>query len=296
MHVLPTPCEPLTVRGHFFHIKRDDLSLPNLSGNKYRKLYTLLHTRQDAIGTVVSYGGVQSNAMLSIAAVCRLKGWRFEYTAKRLPGHLKANPAGNLRLALELGMQLNEVPHDGYDAAVASLFERCSASGGIRCVPQGGADVSARQGIGRLAEEIRSWHAGRDAPLTVATPSGTGTTAAFLAEALPEFTVATTPAVGDEAYLVDQIEKLLPLPTNLKILGTRRKYRFATPHPDLMEMYNELKNEGIEFDLIYAPVMWIALLENAENLEGEVLYVHSGGLGGNETMLARYARKGLVAL
>jgi 1-aminocyclopropane-1-carboxylate deaminase len=294
--VLPTPCEPFTVQGQLFHIKRDDLSLPHLSGNKYRKLYTLLHTPSEAIESVVSYGGVQSNAMLSIAAVCRLKGWRFEYTAKSLPGHLKINPTGNLRLALELGMHLNEVAPDSYAAVAASLLERSSASERVLYIPQGGADVSARQGIDRLADEIRSWFTGRKGALTVVTPSGTGTTAAFLAEALPEFTVATTPAVGDEAYLVQQIEKLLPMPSNLTLLNTRQKYRFATPHADLFEMYNALKKEGIEFDLIYAPVMWIALLENMPMLEGEILYVHSGGVSGNETMLARYARMGLVAV
>ncbi len=296
MHVLSTPCEPFQVRGQRFHVKRDDLSLPYLSGNKYRKLYTLLHTPPETIESVVSFGGAQSNAMLSIAAVCRLKGWRFDYTAKSLPGHLRANPAGNLRLALDLGMHLNEVAPDRYDDTVADLEAQCKASKSMHYVPQGGADASARQGIARLADEIRAWHAGRTTPLTVVTPSGTGTTAAFLAEALPESTIATTPAVGDEAYLVRQIEKLLPLPPNLKILGTRQKYRFASPHADLFAMYRELKAGGIEFDLIYAPVMWIALLENRARLEGEVLYVHSGGVGGNETMLARYARAGLVAV
>jgi len=292
----PTPSEPFRFEGRLFHVKRDDLSHPYLSGNKYRKLYTLLQTPSETVDTLISYGGVQSNAMLSMAALCNMKGWRFEYTAKTLPAYLRNEPKGNLRLALELGMTLNEVSAVAYDDAVSSLlYERNSAARNI-VMAQGGADPRAREGIRLLADEIRAWMKEHPDAATVATPSGTGTTAALLAEALPECTVVTAACVGSSSYLVQQIENLLPLPPNLRILDTRKNYRFATPDADLLRMYENLKNAGIEFDLIYAPVMWSALLENSDTIEGGILYVHSGGVGGNETMLARYARMGLVSV
>lgn len=235
--------------------------------------------------------------MLSMAALCRMKGWRFEYTAKTLPAHLRNDPKGNLRLALELGMVLYEVSAVEYDGAVSALrLERGINNDGCIVVPQGGADASAREGICLLADEIRAWMKEYPETVTVVTPSGTGTTSALLAEALPECTVVTTPCVGGREYLMQQIENLVPLPPNLKILETRKNYRFATPDADLFRMYEKLKDAGIEFDLIYAPVMWTALLENSDAMEGEILYVHSGGVSGNETMLARYARLGLVAI
>lgn len=80
----------------------------------------------------------------------------------------------------------------------------------------------------------------------------------------------------------------MPLPPNLTILPT--PFRFAQPDPMLLDTYRRLKDAGIEFDLIYAPVMWRALIEAVSQIEGEVLYVHSGGVSGNETMLARYER------
>ena len=52
-----------------------------------------------------------------------------------------------------------------------------------------------------------------------------------------------------------------------------------------------LLDSGVEFDLLYAPGMWKALLEQTDE---EVLYIHSGGVSGNESMLKRYEKKGLI--
>ncbi|HHH72313.1 MAG TPA: hypothetical protein ENL04_00610 [Sulfuricurvum sp.] len=90
---LPSPVEPFRFAGRIFRVKRDDLIHPDFSGNKYRKLYRFIHTNPDAIHTIVSYGGIQSNAMLSIAALCRLKGWRFEYICKTEKCRIDLKPA-----------------------------------------------------------------------------------------------------------------------------------------------------------------------------------------------------------
>jgi len=47
---------------------------------------------------------------------------------------------------------------------------------------------------------------------------------------------------------------------------------------------------GGEFDLLYAPSMWLALLEETKE---KILYIHSGGVSGNESMLQRYKAKGI---
>ena len=280
MRFAPTPVEPLRFGGRVFYVKRDDLAHPLLSGNKYRKLHTLLQTPPEQIERVVSFGGIQSNAMLAIAALCHMKGWGFDYTAKRVPFHLKDSPKGNYRHALELGMRLHEVHPLEYEAAVDDILGKGGGGSGAAVVPQGGADVSAAEGVGMLADEIRAWQYETGIEkLTVATPSGTGTTAAFLALALGTCEVVTVAAVGDAAYLQKQIEKLMPLPKNL-----------TTPYADLLRVNNNLKAAGIEFDMVYAPVMWTALLENSGALKGEILYVHSGGVSGNATMLERYKR------
>ena len=154
MYFPPTPVEPFRFDGRAFYVKRDDLSHPLLSGNKYRKLHALLRTPSEKIDGIVSYGGIQSNAMLAIAALCRMKGWRFDYIAKRVPSHLKASPKGNYRTALELGMHLGEIHPLEYETAVASLLETRGRRSGSVVVPQGGADAAARDGVRMLLVKV----------------------------------------------------------------------------------------------------------------------------------------------
>lgn len=262
---------------------------PLLSGNKYRKFYSLLQTPSQLYTKIYSYGGAQSNAMLSIAALCHHKGWEFHYTVKKLPSYGKANLSGNLKMALEFGMRLHEV--EDYDEAVSSFETQMDNS--TLLIPQGGAGPLAQQGIEVLAGEIGTWQREQiDGDVTIVTPSGTGTTAYYLAQALPQCKVVTTAAVGDKEYLLMQIEKLGEYPHNLEILQSQKKYHFGKPYEELLAMHRELKQNGIEFDLLYAAKMWMVLLENVHVMDGEILYVHSGGIIGNQTMLQRYAYKG----
>jgi 1-aminocyclopropane-1-carboxylate deaminase/D-cysteine desulfhydrase-like pyridoxal-dependent ACC family enzyme len=139
-----------------------------------------------------------------------------------------------------------------------------------------------------LAKEIRE--SNLDVK-SLATPSGTGTTALFLALSLPEYKVYTTPCVGDIKYLKEQMQALHKIPDNLIILEPEKKYHFAKLYPEFLTVYQNLLESGIEFDLLYAPGMWKALLEQTQE---KVMYIHSGGVTGNESMLKRYEKKGLV--
>jgi 1-aminocyclopropane-1-carboxylate deaminase/D-cysteine desulfhydrase-like pyridoxal-dependent ACC family enzyme len=279
--------ETFRVRGRTFYVKRDDTIHPLFSGNKYRKLFTLLQTPAERYDRVVSYGGTQSNAMLSIAALAQEKGWRFDYYCRSVPGHLKEAPTGNLKKALELGMNLVEVPHADYEQTIEQLRTDIYAKSCM--IPQGGADASAEAGVFQLAEEIQQWQSenGMES-LNVVTPSGTGTTAYYLAKALPDLTIVTSAVVGGSDYLREQMLMLGPLPKNLIILQPKKKHHFAKPYPELLNCYRELLDAGLEVDLIYGAKMWHDLLEQ-EGMNGmNVLYIHSGGLIGNETMLERY--------
>lgn len=290
MNQVLSAVETFRFRGRNFFVKRDDTIDPLLSGNKYRKFYSLLQTPSQMYTKIYSYGGIQSNAMLSIAALCHHKGWEFHYTAKKLPSYLNTNLSGNLKIALELGMKLHEV--EDYNEVVSS-FETQQESSTL-LIPQGGADPLARQGIEGLADEISIWkkeQIGGD--VTIVTPSGTGTTAYYLAQALPQCKVATTAVVGDRDYLFAQIAKLGDYPPNLEILQSQKKYHFGKLYEEFLAIHRELIQSGIEFDLLYAAKMWLVLLENVHVMDGEILYVHSGGIIGNQTMLQRYAHKGL---
>ena len=285
--MLPTPISSIEVDGREFLVKRDDLVDPFLSGNKYRKLFKLLKTPSCTIKRVVSYGGTQSNAMLSIAKICHDKKWEFLYYTKPLARIQKELPMGNYRHAIALGMRHIEIEHELYKDYIASLALLNDEETFV--LHQGGADFSAQEGIEELGKEIRSQAV---EVKSIATPSGTGTTALFLARSLPEYRIYTTPLVGDATYLEAQMNALSSLPPNLVILKSEKKYAFGKPYREFWQIYRKLKEQtGIEFDLLYAPLMWKMLLEQTNE---KILYIHSGGVMGNESMIERYRRKKLI--
>ena len=224
--------------------------------------------------------------MLAIAALCKEKGWIFEYYTK--PLHVKENPNSNYATAIQLGMIHKELELELYKDFVASLMLDLDEKTFI--LHQGGADRSAKEGIEELAREIRE--SGLHVR-SIATPSGTGTTALYLALALPEYKVYTTPAIGDKSYLLEQMSALETVPDNLIILESEKKYHFAKPYKEFIEIYEKLKKSGIEFDLVYAPKLWKMILEQTDE---EILYIHSGGTTGNASMLDRYRYKKLVSV
>ena len=276
----------IEINGRLFFVKRDDLVDPFLSGNKFRKLHTLLNTPKENYNTIISYGGTQSNAMLAIASMCSKKDWNFIYYTKKLSLSQRNSLEGNLVYALSLGMKHIELEQEEYKEYINSL--RFNLDSKTYIVDQGGADLSAKSGLEVLAKEIRGSNLDVH---SLATPSGTGTTALFLALALPEYKVYTTPCVGDSEYLKEQMMALHAIPRNLVILEPKKKYHFAKVYPEFFATYKKLLSSGIEFDMLYSPSMWESILEQTDE---DILYIHSGGVSGNESMLSRYRKKGLT--
>lgn len=281
-----SPISKIDLEGRVFYVKRDDLIDPFLAGNKYRKLYTLLQTPSNQFNKIISYGGTQSNAMLAIAAMCKNKGWEFIYYTKPLSDAQKNENSGNFYHAKNLGMLHVEIEQQFYKDFIASL--RFNLDEKTFVIDQGGAVEEARLGLEVLAEEIRAQNLHVK---SLATPSGTGTTALYLALSLPQYRVYTTPCVGDSSYLREQMSALHEIPNNLTILEPQKKYHFAKPYREFLEIQQKLLSSGVEFDLIYAPSLWKCLIEQTNE---EILYIHSGGVSGNESMMRRYAQKGFI--
>lgn len=288
MHYTLSPITKITLDGREFFVKRDETIDPYLSGNKYRKLYTLLETPKNSFTKIISYGGTQSNAMLALAAICKSKEWEFVYYTKTISTIIKAQKYGNYYEARSLGMKIVELEYDLYKEYISGL--RLDLDEKTLLIDQGGADTRAKKGLEVLAEELRVQFKEQEFSRikAIATPSGTGTTALYLALSLPEYTIYTTPCIGNVEYLKEQMQALHTIPKNLIILEPKKKYHFAKLYDEFFGVYERLNESGIEFDLLYAPSMWLSLLENTKE---SVLYIHSGGLSGNRSMLERYKRK-----
>jgi 1-aminocyclopropane-1-carboxylate deaminase/D-cysteine desulfhydrase-like pyridoxal-dependent ACC family enzyme len=288
----PTPVEEITVSRHCYRLKRDDLTHPDFSGNKARKFHTLLRSDLDGVRKIVSYGSNQSNAMYSLSVLAKAKGVEFEYHVDHIPRYLKKNPVGNYRAALENGTCFVE---DGLKKAVNS-------GDGILFVEEGGRQKESEEGIRVLAEEIVDWQKEQGiGDLTIFLPSGTGTTALYLQKNCSLLTagstlrtsVFTTPCVGDSTYLKRQFSMLESDESYWPaILDLPKKYHFGKLYREFYEIWLKLRREcGVEFDMLYDPKGWMVMETFRDILGNGTLYIHQGGIKGNESMLERYRRK-----
>ena len=320
----PPPPSRITrhvVRGREILVKRDDQYRlthaygGGVSGNKARKLYGFAAEGPgDRVAAVASLGGHQSNALPSLAALCRARGLPFVYLCKPVPRWLRHTPAGNYARALALGVELVPLKAADYRRCVedarfrgAVLRDAADAAGvpedgAIRFVPQGGACGDAEVGVSMLADELAAELAG-DAAVVV--PGGTGTTALFLARRLadvaPGVAVHVVPCATSAAELERQMNSLdgrtggdgtLPA-----VLPAPAGGRFGAPAARDLELWRELADAGLHVDLVYAPRAWVALLaalDGAALAGRDVCYVHCGGVEGVATQLNRYRHAGLL--
>ena len=277
-----SPVEEISFENHSFYLKRDDLLHPDFSGNKARKFHYFLENDFPDIKKIISYGSAQSNAMYSLSVLAKMKGWEFEYYVDHVADYLRDNPHGNYKAALKNGMQIHVgrgVPSPTKDALI---------------IEEGGRQKEAEYGIKILAHEIiECQKENKLDELNIFLPSGTGTTALFLQKHLLNNTVYTNPCVGDAAYLKKQFFELEEdenyHPT---ILSLEKKHHFGKLYRENYKIWLKLQQQtGVVFDLLYDPLGWRTLTAHPEVLSNPILYIHQGGVLGNESMLPRYERK-----
>ena len=148
----------------------------------------------------------------------------------------------------------------------------------------------AETGFISQARQIERWAEAEGKTVDIFLPSGTGTSAAFLAKHV-KFDVYTCPCVGDADYLKSEIEALTPN-SRARILQPPKKYHFGDLKPELYQIWREVcKQTGIEFELIYDPVGFLTMMANLGAFKNEILYIHQGGALGNISQKLRYERK-----
>lgn len=285
--LLNSPIEKVYFENFEFFIKRDDLLDKDFSGNKARKFYYFLESKLENIDKIVSFGSNQSNAMYSLSVLAKIKNIDFIYYTNHLPDYLKENPSGNYKHALENKMNII-VGEYNWDE-VKKHYKNALY------IQEGGAIEEASFGIEKLALEINKFIDENNLinNVKVFLPSGTGTTALFLQKYI-EVDVLTVPCVGDSLYLKKQFSELEEnksfYPT---ILKPKKKFHFGKLYKENYILWKRLYEETkIEFDLLYDPIGWSTILEyKKQNKDTTIIYVHQGGIKGNETMIERYKRK-----
>lgn len=295
MLITDSPITEHRFEGQTFYLKRDDKLHPHFSGNKARKMMSLLEDDFPEITTLISYGSVQANSLYSFAALAMLRGWRLEFYVDHIPAWLKNYPIGNYRGALELGAQIIETKPLGAPHPWAFIQQERKPAADCLVIEEGARSRFAESGIKQLAMELLEWI--RHQPLqdwVVALPSGTGTTALYLHKHLHAhgIEVVTCPCVGDERYLTEQFA-MLGESSHPTIISPPSKHHFGRLYAEDYQIWQRLHTQThVEFDLLYDPLMWRLLSTwRAENPNRNLLYLHQGGLLGNESMLPRYQRQ-----
>jgi len=282
----PTPLEFYTFRKINIFIKRDDLISEDFSGNKARKFEYFLSKNFPNINRIVSYGSNQSNAMYSLSVLAKIKKWEFVYFCDHIPTFLKQNPVGNYKYALQNGMKIFVTDTKSEDTHILK-------NKNTLIVEEGGRQRESEFGLKKLALELKNDIVKHNISNPyIFLPSGTGITALYLQKHLP-FNVYTCSTVGSDDYLREQW-KMIEEKSEISpiILNSKKKYHYGKLYLEAYKIWHELKDKtGLEFDLLYDPIGWIKFLENIDKLEGTPIYLHQGGLKGNESMKARYERK-----
>ena len=308
-------------------IKRDDQynlidDNININGNKSRKFYKLHQqlslssslSSSSLIKDIKSFGGIQSNSMLAIAAITSYHKCKFTYYTKKINNNLKYK--GNYDLAIKkYGMNHVELSNLEYDNI--NELSNLKNDNNTLWIPQGGAYSDAKYGIYKLIDEIVDFIKNQKDKDKIKTKwkiifsCGTGTTSLFAAQSLNKLLninnnnndynieIIAIPCVGSKEYLIEQMNKLNSISDNNKIFPTilyddnnDKKRVFAKPYTEHYNIWYEMYQQtNILFDLLYFPRAFEILLNNEEYWYDEniqMVYYHCGGLEGNDSQLDRY--------
>lgn len=326
-----SPVDIFAFAGREIFLKRDDLLHPAFSGNKARKFGYFLDHEFIGITKVIGHGSPLANSLYSLSTLAKMKGWQCDFYVDHIASLIVKHPTGNYAAALANGVNIIDLSElmaqklaftqsQDEPQVLSDLNVSCdpalqTGSARLSCqeyietqvlaneptalfIPEGGRCSYAEYGVNVLAQEIVQFAQVNDlVDLTVFLPSGTGTTALFLNQYFirqqTAIRVVTCAVVGGDDYLRLQFSMLNPNTLeHPQIVNVGKKYHFGKLYPEFYAMWQRVCASGVQFELLYDPLGFIVLEDYLLRSEfGHVMYLHQGGILGNETMLPRYQRK-----
>jgi len=293
MKYINSPISTINFKNRQIFIKRDDLLDIDFSGNKARKFYYFLKHDFSGIKKIISFGSAQANSLYSLSVLAKIKNVKLDFYVSHIATYLKENPQGNYKEALNNGANIIELNQNELSTQEYIENHILKSEEEYIYIEEGGRVKEAEYGIEILANEINKWaKENKKENLKVFLPSGTGTTALFLQKHL-NHEVITCACVGDEEYLKKQFLQLNCDETqHPTILKNKKKYHFGKLYKEFYEIQLELlKDTNIEFDLLYDSLGWLNLISSDYFQDDDIIYIHQGGILGNESMIKRYINK-----
>ena len=267
------------------YLKREDLILSEISGNKWYKLkYNLIEAENNGIKQILTFGGAYSNHIFSTAAACNLFGFE-SIGIIRGEEHLPLNPT--LSFAVENGMKLfyldRSVYRDKYNEIL--LIKLKNKFGNFYLVPEGGSNSFAVKGCSEIIKSIAI-------PFDyICTPCGTGGTLAGIVVGLNnESSALGFSVLKGSSFLNAEVERLI-----LNHNGKRYNnwsinfdYHFGGYAKYNLELINFIntfyENHKIKLEPIYTGKMLYGIYDLIKNdffKKGQtIIAIHTGGLQG----------------
>ena len=261
-------------------LKREDFIHPQISGNKYWKLFYNINSyleQNPANPFIITFGGAFSNHIAAVAALGK------EYEMKtlgiirgeELQGKWQENPT--LKLADQNGMDFRFVSREEYrdKDSLTQILKKEFPNALI--IPEGGTNKHAVDGIQfMLTEQTKSFD-------YICTAVGTGGTIAGISKFAEEHQKVVGFKVVDDHSLYNKVSELSTRNNFELIEAHEGKYGKITD--ENIRFINDFnQNYGIQLDPIYTGKMMKKLFEMIEEnyfpAGSKILAFHTGGLQG----------------
>lgn len=272
-------------------VRRDDLIDPQLSGNKFYKLFfNLRAAREQGFTRLLSFGGAYSNHLHALAAAGHRYGFN---TLGVVRGERPAQLSPTLGDAEAWGMQLVFISRADYQhkSEPELLAELQSRYGGFYLIPEGGANLAGARGMQLLGHALEQQLKGDYTAVCMA--CGTGTSVAGLAAGIDSTKLALGFSVlKGEGGLGDVISttyrQLCASNTtaNWRLISGFHAGGYGKKHPEYLTQFWQSfeRTSGIPLD----PVYTLKLFWGIDSLARQgywppgsrIVAIHSGGLQG----------------
>ncbi len=285
--VTPTPIQEL--KSELFDkknitvfVKRDDLTHPEIMGNKWRKLkYNIQHALDIGVRTLVTYGGAYSNHIAATAAAARIFGLGSIGVIRGEELNPHSNPT--LKVAHQNGMSFHFVTREHFRAYKKTMTVPFETDGSHMILPEGGSNELAIRGCAEIIDEI-------DIEFDIiATAAGTGGTLAGLIKGLGGRKSVLGFSALKGNWIQDDIKALLRKHDinheNHRIFEDFRFGGYGRFDLNLIQFILDFKQKfDILLDPIYTGKMFFSVWELTKNDQiasgSTLLLLHTGGLQG----------------
>ncbi len=249
-------------------------------GNKIFKLkYNLKEALKQGFKKILTFGGAWSNHLAAIALV----------NSKQLSviaivrGEEPSVYSDTLNYCKEKGVQLHFVSREAYRNKTSPAFieELKNKFGAFYLLPEGGTNAMAVKGCKEIVNYI---HIDFD---YICSAVGSGGTIAGITSALKSNQQALGFAVLKGAdYLMEEINKLITLTTNLKLNHDYHFGGYAKTSPELISFKKNFETQfSIPLDYVYTVKMFYGIFDLIKKgyftQNSTIIAIHTGGLQGN---------------